>query len=37
MLGEIEEVTGVSCVGREILPTDESLQSRLNCVTVTCP
>ena len=32
MLGEIgEEVIGVRRVGREILPTDESLLSRMNC------
>ena len=35
MLGEIGgEVVGVSCVEREILPTDESLQSRFNSETV---
>ena len=35
MLGEIgEEVIGVSWVGREILPTDRSLLSRMNCETI---
>ena len=35
MLGEIgEEVIGVRRVGREILPTDESLLSRMNCETI---